>query len=255
MSSSSLFVKRAACLARYDHHFSRDPQKICSAGLWWVPFFIIAVAAILKPNLSYISWHRLGHLDEAAHDLSVAEEMTEGHEAKATLCQKLVSSMLQLLLVPISFQSWTVSSPQVLTYKISDNSEEAKNWTEKLKFHLECLGINKQEKVKHHFLLFYFTIRSFSGKDSSEVELKGFCEEETTSKQRQVLISTNTRGGEKWLLWGSGKAFQGLWPFSTEQQWKFKWIRSLTSFYKQQCNLSRLFLPLGKVVTLLQPQT
>ena len=26
VSSSSLFVKRAACLARYDHHFVVDPQ-------------------------------------------------------------------------------------------------------------------------------------------------------------------------------------------------------------------------------------
>ena len=26
VSSSSLFVKRAACLARYEHHFVGDPQ-------------------------------------------------------------------------------------------------------------------------------------------------------------------------------------------------------------------------------------
>ena len=43
--------------------------------------------------LFYVAPHRLGHLDEAAQDLSVAEEMTEGDEAKANLCQKLVYSI------------------------------------------------------------------------------------------------------------------------------------------------------------------
>ena len=45
--------------------------------------------------LFYVAPHRLGHLDEAAQDLSVAEEMTEGDEAKANLCQKLACSILK----------------------------------------------------------------------------------------------------------------------------------------------------------------
>ena len=48
--------------------------------------------------LFYVEPHRLGHLDEAAQDLSVAEEMTEGDKAKANLCQKLVYSILKYFL-------------------------------------------------------------------------------------------------------------------------------------------------------------
>ena len=54
--------------------------------------------------LFYVEPHRLGHLDEAAQDLSVAEEMTEGDEAKANLCQKLVCSMLKHLKAYFSSQ-------------------------------------------------------------------------------------------------------------------------------------------------------
>ena len=38
----------------------------------------------------------MGHLEEAAMDLSVALEMTEEDEAKANLCQKLVRFKLLL---------------------------------------------------------------------------------------------------------------------------------------------------------------
>ena len=131
----------------------------------------------------------------------LTELITEGDEAKANLCQKLVCSMLKNLKAYFSSQSGYFLNYfllQVLTYKLSAKSVEAKIWTEKLKSHLESTGLSKQEKVK--ISLFSYSpieTRSLSGKDSSEVELKGLCEEETTAKQRQVLISTNTRGGEK----------------------------------------------------------
>ena len=47
--------------------------------------------------------------------------------------------------------SLTDSCPQVLTYKLSGKSEEAKIWTEKLMFYLESIGISKEEKVKPPF--------------------------------------------------------------------------------------------------------
>ena len=42
---------------------------------------------------------RIGHLEEAARDLSVAVEMSEEDDVKATLCQKLVSLKLLFLRV------------------------------------------------------------------------------------------------------------------------------------------------------------
>ena len=37
---------------------------------------------------------RIGHLEEAARDLSAAVEMSEEDDVKANLCQKLVSAKL-----------------------------------------------------------------------------------------------------------------------------------------------------------------
>ena len=45
----------------------------------------------LKYQLLIDSNGRIGHLEEAAGDLSVAVEMTEEDDVKANLCQKLVS--------------------------------------------------------------------------------------------------------------------------------------------------------------------
>ena len=39
----------------------------------------------------YLLHLRIGHLEEASQDLSVAVEMTKQNEAKTMLCQKLVS--------------------------------------------------------------------------------------------------------------------------------------------------------------------
>ena len=86
--------------------------------------------------------------------MSVAEEMTEGYEAKANLCQKLVYSMLKHLKAYFSSQSGYFLNyflSQVLTYKLSGKSEEAKIWTEKLESHHESAGLSKQEKVKISF--------------------------------------------------------------------------------------------------------
>lgn len=100
----------------------------------------------------------MGHLEEAATDLSVALELTEEDEAKANLCQKLVRVRLVVFPQPFTvkfntkvarsnFPGCSKASLQVLTYQLCGHVEEAQMWTQKLKSHLESMSISKQKKV------------------------------------------------------------------------------------------------------------
>ena len=66
---------------------------------------------------------------------------------------------------------------QVLTYKLSGKSEEAKIWTEKLKSHLQSTGLSKKEKVKI----------SFFGYSPIRLDLS----------QERILVKLNSRDSAK----------------------------------------------------------
>ena len=101
--------------------------------------------------------HRMGRLEEAATDLSVAFEMTGEDDAKANICQKLVRVKLifpqpftvkfNTKVVRSNFPGCSKALLQVLTYQLSGQVEDAQMWTQTLKSHLESMGISKQKKV------------------------------------------------------------------------------------------------------------
>ena len=130
--------------------FPRTLRKISSVGLWWVTFFIILklifalyfVAQVGPPRRGCSWFERCWRNDW--------REWGQGNPLSEVGQFYVATFIISNFFLSFLF-SWTVSSPQVLTYKLSGKSEEAKIWTEKLMFHLESIGISKEEKVKPPF--------------------------------------------------------------------------------------------------------
>ena len=130
--------------------FPRSLGKISSVGLWWVPFFIILKLIFALYFIAQVGppWRGCPWFERCWRN--DWREWGQGNPLSEVGQFYVATFIISNFFLSFLF-SWIVSSPQVLTYKLSGKSEEAKIWTEKLMFHLESIGISKEEKVKPPF--------------------------------------------------------------------------------------------------------
>ena len=130
--------------------FPRSLGKVSSVGLWWVPFFIIFKLIFALYFIAQVGppWRGCPWFERCWRN--DWREWGQGNPLSEVGQFYVATFIISNFFLSFLF-SWTVSSPQVLTYKLSGKSEEAKIWTEKLMFHLESIGISKEEKVKPPF--------------------------------------------------------------------------------------------------------